>query len=156
MQKTVMMVLPFAIELSRPVFTTLLINKTLIYVISLITVTASWYNNYLRNIIFSCRQHLVSERFLYSYCSIRNNFLEISKHHVIIPAFLKFISVRLFVYIGWETWRERDKLKDLDVDERIILKWIFKKWDGSCTGFIWLILGQVGRLENTVINLRVP
>jgi hypothetical protein len=30
-------------------------------------------------------------------------------------------------------------LQDLGVDERIILKWIFKKWDGEAWhGLIWL------------------
>jgi hypothetical protein len=28
----------------------------------------------------------------------------------------------------WEDLKERDHLEDLDVDEGIILKWIFKKW----------------------------
>jgi hypothetical protein len=32
----------------------------------------------------------------------------------------------------------RDHLKDPGVDERIILKWIFKKRDGTWAGLIWL------------------
>jgi hypothetical protein len=35
--------------------------------------------------------------------------------------------------------RERCPLEDLDLDEGIILKYIFKKWDGEAwTEFIWL------------------
>ena len=39
------------------------------------------------------------------------------------------------VFVG--TLRERDHLEDRDLDGRIILKWIFKKWDGGAwTGLI--------------------
>jgi len=31
----------------------------------------------------------------------------------------------------WGNLRERDHFKDVGIDERIILKWIFKKWDGG-------------------------
>jgi hypothetical protein len=31
--------------------------------------------------------------------------------------------------VWWENVRERDHLEDPGVDERIILKWIFRKWD---------------------------
>jgi len=35
--------------------------------------------------------------------------------------------------------RERDHLKDAGVDGRIILRWIFRKWDvGVWSGSMWL------------------
>jgi hypothetical protein len=36
----------------------------------------------------------------------------------------------------WGDLREGDHLEDPDVDRRVIFKWIFKKWDGACTGLI--------------------
>jgi len=30
---------------------------------------------------------------------------------------------------GWGNLRERDNLRDADVDGRIILRWIFRRWD---------------------------
>jgi hypothetical protein len=42
--------------------------------------------------------------------------------------------------------KERGHLEDIGVEERIILKLIFNRWDGeTCTGFIWLRVGTGGR-----------
>jgi hypothetical protein len=45
----------------------------------------------------------------------------------------------------WGNPRERDHWGDTGVDERIILKWIFRKWDvGVWTGLGWLRIETVG------------
>jgi hypothetical protein len=48
----------------------------------------------------------------------------------------------------WGNLRERDHLGDPDVDGKIILKWIFRKWDVRVrTGLSWLRIGTgCGRL----------
>ena len=44
--------------------------------------------------------------------------------------------------------------EDQDADGRIILRWIFRKWDvGVCTGSSRL---RTGTLANAVMNLQVP
>jgi hypothetical protein len=35
----------------------------------------------------------------------------------------------------WGNLLERDHLEDLGIDEKLVLKWIFKKWDG---GWDWI------------------
>jgi len=42
--------------------------------------------------------------------------------------------------------RERDNLEDPRIDGRIILRWIFSKWDvGAWTESIWLRIGEGSR-----------
>ena len=51
------------------------------------------------------------------------------------------------VYAGycWGKLRERDCFEDPGVDGRIILRWIFRKWDvGIWTGSSWFRVGTVG------------
>jgi hypothetical protein len=41
----------------------------------------------------------------------------------------------------------KDHLEDLGEDERILLKWLSKKWnEGAWTGLIWLKIGTGGDL----------
>ena len=52
------------------------------------------------------------------------------------------------MYIGfcWGNLRERDHLGDPGIDGRIILRWIFRKWDvGVWIGLSWLRIGIGGR-----------
>ena len=51
------------------------------------------------------------------------------------------------VYTGcwWGNLEVRDDLEDPGVDGRIILRWLFRKWDvGAWTGSIWLRIGIGG------------
>jgi len=40
--------------------------------------------------------------------------------------------------------RERENLADSIVDGKIILRWIFGKWNGAWTGLSWLRIGTGG------------
>jgi hypothetical protein len=44
----------------------------------------------------------------------------------------------------WANLRERVLLEDPAVDARVILRWIFSKWDEAWTGLIWLRIGVGG------------
>jgi len=58
----------------------------------------------------------------------------------------------------WGNLRERDHLEDPDVDGRIILRWIFRKWDVG--GMDWIQLAENRyrwrALVNAVMILRIP
>jgi hypothetical protein len=44
-----------------------------------------------------------------------------------------------------EHLRERDHWDDPDLDGKIILRWIFRKWEGVvATGWSWLKIGRGG------------
>jgi len=44
----------------------------------------------------------------------------------------------------WENLREGNHWGDPDIDGRIILRWIFGKWEGVETGWSWLRMGSDG------------
>jgi hypothetical protein len=53
--------------------------------------------------------------------------------------------------------RKRGNLEDSNVNGRIILYYILRKYDwGVWTGFIWLRIGRWRAVANTVLNSRIP
>ena len=58
--------------------------------------------------------------------------------------------------LWWGNVEERDNLGDPVVDGRIILKWIFRKWDvGVWTGSSWLRIEREAGSFSAVMNHRV-
>jgi hypothetical protein len=58
----------------------------------------------------------------------------------VIDIVIVLLSVQLLILkLWWGNLRERDKWGDPGVDGRIILKWMFRKWDvKEWTGLTWL------------------
>jgi hypothetical protein len=53
----------------------------------------------------------------------------------------------------WESQKEREDLKELDVDGRIMLRWILEKVYGVVwTGLIWLRIGKVAGSYELKLN----
>jgi hypothetical protein len=56
-------------------------------------------------------------------------------------------EMKMYTKCWTENLKGRDNSKRLGVDEKIILKWIFRKWDGNVwTGCIWSGCGTDGGL----------
>ena len=60
--------------------------------------------------------------------------------------------------LWWGNLRERYHFEDPGKDGRIILKWIFRKWDGGGMGWIDVAedRDRWRAVVYTVMNLRVP
>jgi len=58
----------------------------------------------------------------------------------------------------WGELKEGINLEDLECGSRIILEWIFNKWNGETwTGLLWFRIGtRGGLLVNAVMSLRAP
>jgi hypothetical protein len=58
--------------------------------------------------------------------------------------------------LWWENLTERNHLEDLGLDGRVLLKWIFKNWNGSMD---WIDLAQDRDRWRSVVkvamNLRI-
>jgi hypothetical protein len=63
----------------------------------------------------------------------------------------------VFTGFRWGNLRERDHLGDPGIDEGIILRWIFRKWNvGAWAGLSCLRMGRWFACVNAVMNFRFP
>jgi len=54
-------------------------------------------------------------------------------------------KIKTYILCSVNFFPERDHLGDPSVDGRIILRWIFRKWEGLvATGWSWLRIGTGG------------
>jgi hypothetical protein len=58
--------------------------------------------------------------------------------------------------IWWRNVRERDPLEDTGIDGRIILRWVFRKWNEGHGMVLTLGRDRWRALENAIMNIRIP
>jgi hypothetical protein len=64
---------------------------------------------------------------------------------VVVVIIIIIIIKEAYTVFWWANLRERDHLRDPGVNGRIVLRWIFRKWDeGVWTGSSWLRIGTGG------------
>jgi hypothetical protein len=91
-----------------------------------------WYNKELRNLYDSSniiRGDQIKEDEMGSTCSTHGSY------------------EKCIQYFSWKACKRKGDSRDLCVDGRIILEWIFGKYGGKlCKGFIWHSIGTRGGL----------
>ena len=71
--------------------------------------------------------------------------IESKKKNMLLAELTPHMTAEIYTGFWWGKQRKRDHLEDPGVDGRIILRWIFRKWDvGTWTGLIWLRMGRGG------------